>query len=264
MWAAVAGGANWGGANVWVSYDGSTYEQVGVISGGARYGSLTASFAAGSDPDTTHTLSVDLSPSNGSLTSAAKAVADSSGTLCPDQRQRSRAGQLRNGHPDVARPLQPDRLHPARRPEHADRRPQRRRAVHPPRSGGLRLPVPGDPGRQVDLREVPELQPLGRRADAAFQLHRLLGDPGPAGRAGAVLQRLDRDADHHHQRRRLDARDPDHRQERQPFGVGRGVLLPPDRNLRLAERRDHLERRPASPSRRCSPARPTMSPSPTW
>ena len=82
MWAAVAGGANWGGANVWVSYDGSTYEQVGVISGGARYGALSASFASGSDPDTTHTLSVDLSPSNGTLTSAAQAVADASGTLC--------------------------------------------------------------------------------------------------------------------------------------------------------------------------------------
>ena len=34
------------------------------------------------DPDTTDTLSVDLSASNGALTSAANAVADQSGTLC--------------------------------------------------------------------------------------------------------------------------------------------------------------------------------------
>ncbi len=82
MWAAVCGGANWGGANVWVSYDGTTYEEVGVINGGARYGALTASFASGSDPDTTNTCSVDLSASNGALTSAAQAVADAAGTLC--------------------------------------------------------------------------------------------------------------------------------------------------------------------------------------
>src|SRR6185312_9258706 len=81
MWAACAGGDNWGGANVFVSYDGATYEEVGVIDAPARYGQLTASFASGSDPDTTDTLSVDLSASDGELTSAVQAVADDSGTL---------------------------------------------------------------------------------------------------------------------------------------------------------------------------------------
>jgi len=83
MWAAAAGGPNWGGANVWVSFDGTNYELVGAISqGAARLGVLTASFPSHADPDTTDTLSVDLSASNGVLTSAAQAVADASGTLC--------------------------------------------------------------------------------------------------------------------------------------------------------------------------------------
>ncbi|HEY2710065.1 MAG TPA: phage tail protein [Caulobacteraceae bacterium] len=82
MWAAVAGGALWGGANVWVSYDGANYQQVGAINGPARFGQLTASYASHADPDTTDTLSVDLSASNGMLTSAVQAVADTSGTLC--------------------------------------------------------------------------------------------------------------------------------------------------------------------------------------
>jgi hypothetical protein len=82
MWAAVAGGANWGGANVFVSYDGTTYEEVGTINGPSRFGALTASFASHADPDTADTLSVDLSASGGALTSAAQAVADASGTLC--------------------------------------------------------------------------------------------------------------------------------------------------------------------------------------
>ncbi len=82
MWAAVAGGLNWGGCNVLVSYDNTTYEQVGAVNGPARYGSLAASFPAGSDPDTVNTCSVDLSASDGELTSAAQAVADAAGTLC--------------------------------------------------------------------------------------------------------------------------------------------------------------------------------------
>lgn len=83
LWAAVAGsGANWGGCFVWVSFDaGSTYQNIGEILGGARYGVLTATFASGSDPDTANTCSVDLSSSGGSLVSAADAVADASGSL---------------------------------------------------------------------------------------------------------------------------------------------------------------------------------------
>jgi hypothetical protein len=83
MWAAAAGGPNWGGANLWVSFDGTNYELVGSTpQGSGRLGALTANYPIGGDPDTTDTLSVDLSASNGTLTSAAQAVADASGTLC--------------------------------------------------------------------------------------------------------------------------------------------------------------------------------------
>ncbi|MEJ0065025.1 MAG: phage tail protein [Caulobacteraceae bacterium] len=83
MWAAVAGsGPNWAGANVWVSFDGTNYELVGQVNGPARYGVTTAAFASGLDPDTTDTLSVDLSASGGVLAGAAQAVADTSGMLC--------------------------------------------------------------------------------------------------------------------------------------------------------------------------------------
>lgn len=72
----------WGGANVWVATDsGGPYKWVGLISGPARYGVLSAPFAAGSDPDTTHTLSVDLTLSKGVLSGGAQADADNLSTL---------------------------------------------------------------------------------------------------------------------------------------------------------------------------------------
>ena len=82
MWVAASGGVNWGGAEVWISYDGTTYKKLQRISGGARMGTLTASLAAGSDPDITHTLSVDLSTSRGQLLGGATADADALRTLC--------------------------------------------------------------------------------------------------------------------------------------------------------------------------------------
>lgn len=82
LWGAIAGGPNWGGCNVWVSYDGSDYQQIGsTAQGSARFGQLTASYASGADPDTTDTLSVDMSPSGAVLTSATTATADAGGTL---------------------------------------------------------------------------------------------------------------------------------------------------------------------------------------
>ena len=83
-WAAVAGGPNYSGCNVWVSLDGgTTYQQIGQTTNGpARFGQLTAAYASHADPDTADTLSVDLGASGGALTTAADAVADQSGTLC--------------------------------------------------------------------------------------------------------------------------------------------------------------------------------------
>jgi putative tail protein len=63
LWMGVSGGPNWGGCHVWLSADGSSYRQIGTIHGPARMGVLTASLAAGSDPDVTNTLAVDLSQS---------------------------------------------------------------------------------------------------------------------------------------------------------------------------------------------------------
>lgn len=76
--AAVSGGSggvadpNWGGANVWLSTDGgTTYTQIGTIQGPARQGLSTAILAAygGSNPDTGHTLSLNMAESDGQLTS---------------------------------------------------------------------------------------------------------------------------------------------------------------------------------------------------
>jgi len=82
VWAAVAGGPNWGGATVWVSVDGDSYLQVGTVDGPARFGVVTADFPIHADPDTTNTLSVDLGASEGVLTGASSSAADNGATLC--------------------------------------------------------------------------------------------------------------------------------------------------------------------------------------
>ena len=83
VWCAVAGlSPNWGGCEVYISVDGATYNLAATIGSGARYGVTTADFPVGSDPDTANTLSVDLTTSNGVLTSATDAQADVGATLC--------------------------------------------------------------------------------------------------------------------------------------------------------------------------------------
>lgn len=46
IWVAVSGGINWGGCNVWISLDNTTYEMVGTIYGSARYGTLVSAIDA--------------------------------------------------------------------------------------------------------------------------------------------------------------------------------------------------------------------------
>ena len=82
VWAAVAGGPNWGGCVVWVSVDGDSYLEVGTLEGPARFGVLTADLPVHADPDTTDTLSVDLGASEGVLIGAAAGAADNGATLC--------------------------------------------------------------------------------------------------------------------------------------------------------------------------------------
>jgi hypothetical protein len=90
VWIAASGGSggvadpNWGGANVWLSVDGSTYTQVGSMVGATRQGLTTASFPSfsGTNPDTTDTLAVNLTESGGTLTSGTALDAQLANTLC--------------------------------------------------------------------------------------------------------------------------------------------------------------------------------------
>jgi len=83
VWAAVAGAsANWGGCEVWASFDGTNYERVGELTGPARYGVTTATLPLVADPDTTSVLKVNLTTSQGALLQASTADADRDATLC--------------------------------------------------------------------------------------------------------------------------------------------------------------------------------------
>lgn len=82
IWLAAAGGANWGGCRVWMSYDDASYTQIGTITQPARYGVLSSALPSHADPDAASTLSVDLSVSDGILSAATHAAADAGLTLC--------------------------------------------------------------------------------------------------------------------------------------------------------------------------------------
>lgn len=84
VWAAVAGlDPNWGGCQVWISLDGSSYQLAGVINGSARYGhTVVVGIPARDDPDTTSTLKLNLSESAGVLLSSSQAEVDAASPLC--------------------------------------------------------------------------------------------------------------------------------------------------------------------------------------
>ena len=82
IWVALSGGANWGGAQVWVSSDGSSYAMAGTVTSPAPQGVLSADLPAHSSPDTVDTLAVDLSQSQGKLTSVSATDAANLVTLC--------------------------------------------------------------------------------------------------------------------------------------------------------------------------------------
>jgi hypothetical protein len=90
IWIAASGGAGgvanpyWGGAYVWVSLDGTTYAQIGTIIGPARQGVLSASLPtfAGTNPDATDTLAVNMAESAGVLATATALDAQLANTLC--------------------------------------------------------------------------------------------------------------------------------------------------------------------------------------
>jgi hypothetical protein len=78
----VAINQDWGGCHVWISPDNSNYVQVGTMYGPSRMGVLTAQLVSSADPDTTHTLTVDLTQSAGTLTGGSASDADNFRTLC--------------------------------------------------------------------------------------------------------------------------------------------------------------------------------------
>ncbi|WP_051516917.1 phage tail protein [Herbaspirillum sp. RV1423] len=82
VWIAASGTKSWSGCQVWVSEDGNTYRQIGSVSNAARQGVLTDDLPLNTDPDVLYTLAVNLSQSNGVLTSGTKADADGFNTLC--------------------------------------------------------------------------------------------------------------------------------------------------------------------------------------
>ena len=88
IWAVVSGGANdaadpnWGGANVWISRDGTNFVQIGAVAAVGRQGLLTAALPVPSGaPDTTNTLAVDLGESAGVLSSGTQTDAQNAVTL---------------------------------------------------------------------------------------------------------------------------------------------------------------------------------------
>ena len=75
-WCAVAGGADWGGCDVWASYDNATYTQIGTIYGPARYGTLVSAIDA---DDTTITAQLNT---NSQILGGTTLDAETNETLC--------------------------------------------------------------------------------------------------------------------------------------------------------------------------------------
>lgn len=61
VWVGVAGaGPNWGGAHVWLSWDGISYTHAGVVYRGTRYGVSKTVLNSGSDPDKLNSVTLEL------------------------------------------------------------------------------------------------------------------------------------------------------------------------------------------------------------
>lgn len=73
---------DWGGCTVWMSPDNQSYKAIGKMYGASRMGAVTNTLPAGTDPDTTHSINVDLHESLGSLSSGTQADCDNFRTLC--------------------------------------------------------------------------------------------------------------------------------------------------------------------------------------
>jgi hypothetical protein len=83
IWSSVSSpDPNFGGVNVWLSSDGTTYKQVTTHWGRSRQGALSAVLPFGADPDESNPIHIDLSMSRGQLLSGTEQDADLGNTLC--------------------------------------------------------------------------------------------------------------------------------------------------------------------------------------
>jgi hypothetical protein len=81
LWVGACGGSvDWGGAEVWMSLEGTNYAKVGELTAAARIGTTTA-IPSVADPDMTSTPTINLSSSDGTLLPATQADADHAVTL---------------------------------------------------------------------------------------------------------------------------------------------------------------------------------------
>lgn len=82
LWAAISGGEDWGGCDIWISIDDTSYKKIGTVHGPSRHGVLVNSIGIGTDPDTATGINVNLSVSGGTLLSGTQADADQGATAC--------------------------------------------------------------------------------------------------------------------------------------------------------------------------------------
>lgn len=82
LWLATAGGANWGGCQVWVSLDNVNYSQIGSLNQPSRYGSLYQSLNIGAIIDTASQLFIDVSASTAVINAGSQTDAQNLTTLC--------------------------------------------------------------------------------------------------------------------------------------------------------------------------------------
>ena len=82
LWLATAGGPDWGGCEVWASFDDVSYKRIGTTTARSRYGVTTSALGIGATIDTLNTLGVDVSAASGVLLGGTHNDAESKATLC--------------------------------------------------------------------------------------------------------------------------------------------------------------------------------------
>ena len=74
-------GSNWGGCDLWYSYDNTTFSWLAKIEVPGRIGTLVTALPATADPDTTDTLTVQMASPDATLASVSESNADELETL---------------------------------------------------------------------------------------------------------------------------------------------------------------------------------------